>query len=305
MPTQPTLRLFLLINTMKRDIHMNANHRHDGAQRNGTCVALVDGRYMAWLLGQNQEMVTEALSRQSLTQVLSALLHQAGVSADVARVYWYTDKADGQTPPDQVVRMVLPHPADGGTSMLRALSADLHKLASRHACDHVLVASDDERLLMAIDDAQLHGVAVHLLADEAARQMDQLAKDDPGWARLLAQADRRIVLHPQAMRDLTQGRAPTGMAMGGAAPTPAPAVDPEVVRVALQEVIDAWWNDEPEDLREDLRDELQASRGLPQELDRHLLLRVRKVLDRTLSFNEKKTLRDLVRTKVLGVTVEE
>ena len=266
-------------------------------------MALVDGRYMAWLLGQNQEMVTEALSRQSLAPVLTALLHQAGVTADVARVYWYTDKADGQNPPDQVVRMVLPHPADGGTSMLRALSADLHKLASRHACDHVLVASDDERLLMAIDDAQLHGVAVHLLADEAARQMDQLAKDDPGWARLLAQADRRIVLHPQAMRDLTQGRAPSGM--GAAAPAPTPAADPEVVRVALQEVIDAWWNDEPEDLREDLREELQNSRGLPQELDRHLLLRVRKVLDRTLSFNEKKTLRDLVRTKVLGVTAEE
>jgi hypothetical protein len=266
-------------------------------------MALVDGRYMAWLLGQNQEMVTEALSRQSLAPVLSALLHQAGVAADVARVYWYTDKADGQNPPDQVVRMVLPHPADGGTSMLRALSADLHKLASRQACDHVLVASDDERLLMAIDDAQLHGVSVHLLADEAARQMDQLAKDDPGWARLLAQADRRIVLHPQAMRDLTQGRSPSGM--GAAAPAPTPAADPEVVRVALQEVIDAWWNDEPEDLREDLREELQNSRGLPQELDRHLLLRVRKVLDRTLSFNEKKTLRDLVRTKVLGVTAEE
>jgi hypothetical protein len=198
--------------------------------------------------------------------------------------------------------MVLPHPADGGTSMLRSLSADLQKLASRHACDHVLVASDDERLLMAIDDAQLHGVSVHLLADEAARQMDQLSKDDPGWARLLAQADRRIVLHPQAMRDLTQGRAPSGM---GAAPAPTPAVDPEVVREALQEVIDAWWTDEPEDLREDLREELQGSRGLPQELDRHLLLRVRKVLDRTLSFNEKKTLRDLVRTKVLGVTAEE
>ena len=160
---------------------MNSHHRFDGAQRQGTCMALVDGRYMAWLLGQNQEMVTEALSRQSLAPVLSALLHQAGVAADVTRVYWYTDKADGQNPPDQVVRMVLPHPADGGTSMLRALSADLHKLASRHACDHVLVASDDERLLMAIDDAQLHGVSVHLLADEAARQMDQLAKDDPGW----------------------------------------------------------------------------------------------------------------------------
>ena len=82
---------------------MNSHHRHDGAQRQGTCMALVDGRYMAWLLGQNQEMVTEALSRQSLAPVLSALLHQAGVAADVLRgayrfgVYGPSDAAEHVT----------------------------------------------------------------------------------------------------------------------------------------------------------------------------------------------------------------
>ena len=217
---------------MKNETRTPHPRKEIAPARAGRCIALIDSNYMAWLVRQSPEANAEPenYNRVALLPTLAHALKQAGLNVDVQRVYWYTDKADGQNPPDQVVRMVLPHPADGGTSMLRALSADLHKLASRQACDHVLVASDDERLLMAIDDAQLHGVAVHLLADEAARQMDQLAKDDPGWARLLAQADRRIVLHPQAMRDLTQGRAPSGMSMGAAAPAPAPAADPEVVR---------------------------------------------------------------------------
>jgi hypothetical protein len=77
-----------------------------------------------------------------------------------------------------------------------------------------------------------------------------------------------------------------------------------VVRVKLQEVVDAWWDDEPEDLREDLRDELHGSQGLPQEVDRHMLLRVRRALDRPLSFPEKKMLREMVRGRVLGVSEE-
>jgi hypothetical protein len=55
-------------------------------------------------------------------------------------------------------------------------------------------------------------------------------------------------------------------------------------------------------LREDLREELQVSRGIPQEVDRQMLLQVRKALDRTLSFQEKKLLRDMVRATVLGET---
>jgi len=57
-------------------------------------------------------------------------------------------------------------------------------------------------------------------------------------------------------------------------------------------------------LREDLRDELRGSHGIPQEVDRHMLLRVRRALDRPLSFPEKKILREMVRNKVLGITEE-
>jgi hypothetical protein len=174
------------------------------------------------------------------------------------------------------------------------MGADLKRLSERGAADHLLVGSDDERLLTLIDEAQLHGVCVHLLADEAARNMHQLNRDDPGWARLLSQADQRVVIGAQvAARE--SGAARHSNSMHAVA-----NVDPEQLREQLNTVIQTWWDDEPEDLREELREELQNTRGIPQEVDRQLLLGVRRVLERALSFQEKKLLREMVRERVLG-----
>ena len=152
------------------------------------------------------------------------------------------------------------------------------------------MASDDERFLTTIDEAQLSGVSVHLLADESARNMPQMVRTDPGWARLLAQGDRRVVVNSQALADMLQGKLPLGMGLA--------LEDVEELRKSMHEVITAWWADEPEDLREDLRDALQVSRGIPQEVDRQLLLRMRQRLARALSLPEKKMLRETLRAVV-------
>ena len=106
----------------------------------------------------------------------------------------------------------------------------------------------------------------------------------------LAQADRRVVVNSQILADLLQGKLPVGMGLA--------VEDVEELRQSMQEVITAWWADEPEDLREDLRDALQVSRGIPQEVDRQLLLRMRQRLTRALSLPEKKMLRETLRTVV-------
>jgi hypothetical protein len=144
--------------------------------------------------------------------------------------------------------------------------------------------------LATIDEAQLSGLSVHLLADESARNMPQMVRTDPGWARLLTQADRRVVVNSQALADMLQGKLSTGMGPAGE--------DVEELRKSMHEVITAWWADEPEDLREDLRDALQISRGIPQEVDRQLLLRMRQRLARALSLPEKKMLRETLRQVV-------
>jgi hypothetical protein len=272
---------------MKR--HHSSRSAGHGAE---TCIALVDARFLAWLQGQND---APALPRAQLNGALTHALASAGIDAQLRRVYWYSDATDDATVDSQISRWVQPHSQDGGVSMLRALGADLKRLAERQACEHLLVASDDERLLSLIDDAQLHGVSVHLLADEAAQNMPQLQHDDPGWARLLAQADQRVVFSANSLRDSAAPRHAKGSVQAS------PALEPQVLREQLNTVIQTWWADEPEDLREDLREELHNSRGIPQEVDRQLLLAARRVLERALSFHEKKLMREMVREVVLGV----
>jgi hypothetical protein len=273
---------------MKRDYF---SHNVSSDRRSGTCMALIDGRFLIWMAQQGAVGATgESVNRQGLLSLLSQALVHAGLDVDLRRIYWYSDRSDGLIIDDQIVRLVQTHDADGGASLLRSLGHDLKQLAEHHACDHVLVASDDERFLATIDEAQLSGVSVHLLADESARNMPQMVRTDPGWARLLAQGDRRVVVNSQALADMLQGKLPTGMGVA--------LEDVEELRQSMHEVITAWWADEPEDLREDLRDALQVSRGIPQEVDRQLLLRMRQRLARALSLPEKKMLRETLRAVV-------
>jgi hypothetical protein len=278
---------------MKRDYfsHNTPSDRRFGDHRSGTCMALIDGRFLIWMAQQGAVGATgESVNRQGLLGLLSQALANAGLDVDLRRIYWYSDRSDGLIIDDQIVRLVQTHDADGGASLLRSLGHDMKQLAEHHACDHVLVASDDERFLATIDEAQLSGVSVHLLADESARNMPQMVRTDPGWARLLAQGDRRVVVNSQALADMLQGKLPTGMGLA--------LEDVEELRKSMHEVITAWWAEEPEDLREDLRDALQVSRGIPQEVDRQLLLRMRQRLARALSLPEKKMLRETLRVVV-------
>jgi hypothetical protein len=260
-------------------------------------MALIDGRFLIWMAQQGAAGAAgESVNRQGLLSLLSQALSHAGLEVDLRRIYWYSDRSDGVIIDDQIVRLVQSHDADGGASLLRSLGHDLKQLAEHHACDHVLVASDDERFLATLDEAQLRGLSVHLLADESARNMPQMARTDPGWARLLAQGDRRVVVNAQALADMLQGKQPTSMGMV--------VEDAQELRTSMHEVITAWWIDEPEDLREDLRDALQINRGVPQEVDRQLLLRMRQRLARALSLPEKKMLRETLRAVVAVPTVQ-
>jgi hypothetical protein len=257
------------------------------------CIALIDARFLVWLAQHTQTGAKKsALNRLGLAAFLSETLFNSGLNVEVQRIYWYTEEAEALDVDGQIVRKVLSHDLDGGVSLLRGLSQDLRQLAKNKACKHVLLATDDERFLMAIDEAQLTGMSVHIVADEVARNMPKLHQTDPGWGRLLSQADRRIVVQPKALAEMLQG--------GGDKDAQAIQEDPEVVRQSITEVIVSWWDDEPEDKREELRDALHISRGIPQEVDRQLLLRMRHRLTRALSLQEKKMLREIFRAVALG-----
>jgi hypothetical protein len=285
---------------MKSENRSGHPRKEHAVQRSGKCIAMIDSHYMAWLLKQESEEDSDAVNRQALIPALSQALKSGGLNLDIQRVYWYTDAHEEQYISDQIVRLIGPDEGEGSDALLQVMSSDIKRLSENKACDHFLIASDDDRILGLVDEAQLRGIGVHLLADESARHMDQLASADPEWCRLLAQADRRIFLQTAGIRDLTH----TVKATPAAAPTPAPPLDPETMRIKLLEIVGGWWSDEPQDIQDDLRDELLNNQGIPQEVDRHLLLRVRKALERPLSFPEKKMLREMVRNTVLGIQAD-
>ena len=194
---------------MKREYFSHTSkdgNRKQGAASDGQCIALVDARFLVWLAQHTQSgPKQDAVNRNGMAQFLGDALSHAGLDVDVKRIYWYSEENESLDVDGQIVRKVLSHDLDGGVSLLKTLGQDLRQLAVNKACDHLLLATDDERFLTVIDDAQLTGLCVHILADEAARNMPKLHQTDPGWGRLLSQADQRILVQPKALLEILQG----------------------------------------------------------------------------------------------------
>jgi hypothetical protein len=281
---------------MKRDYFSHSSkdgHRQSIDPAGGSCIALIDARFLVWLAQHTQSgPKQDALNRYGIAQFLTGALAHAGLDVNIKRIYWYAEENESMDVDGQIVRKVLSHDTDGGISLLKSLGQDLRRLAESKACDHVLLATDDERFLSGIDEAQLAGLQVHILADDAASNMHQLHQTDPGWGRLLSQADRRVVVQSKSLADMLQSAASKEASQA--------QEDPQVVKDAITDVIVSWWDDEPEDRREELRDALHISRGIPQEVDRQLLLRMRHRLTRALSLSEKKLLREVFRAVAFG-----
>lgn len=275
----------------------------------GATVALVDERYLGWLTSQHT--TREAVVQwPALVPVLGSLLRHHG-GGGLLRACVYSERAPGALVDDVLVRHVPPHAVDGGWGLVRAMGLELVQLAQRGACNQVWVACDDERLTPYIDEAQWAGIKVVMVVDEATLDTQRLRNDDPSWARLLAQADRRVALPETAWAALGtpgyQWAAPepllsemgeNNLVPGGEHPPEGPPTDDW--RQQVLEVIQAWWAEETPHAKEDLHEEMQTIQGVPPETDRHLLLRVRRSLSRTLSFHEKKAMREMIRATVMA-----
>lgn len=256
------------------------------------CVALVDARYLRWLAAMDEadDNSPAPLNRERLNELLRQTLHKSGVQAALLRTYWYTDSDDQQVVDDQTVRMLPLHDTDG-SALVRQLSADLQALVASRRVDAVLIASDDDRLVSVMDATKLAGVSLCLLVDERAQDMGRLATQDPNWARMLRDGDRRVVV-----RSADLGHALEGMGGGGTATRDNDATESE-----LQEVVQGWWQALDQDEQQAVREELPALRGLPPEIDRELLLRAKNKVRRGLNFNEKRILRSCARQVGLGI----
>lgn len=269
------LRLVLFIAWATSAPDHNMNFRKPPTQRDRS-VALLDARYLSWLAHGAR------VNRHGVAHMVARALDGAGLPSLLMRTYWYSDRDDGQTLDDQTQRLVPHYDVDGGAAVASAIAADVLALAQRGACDTVVIASDDDRLVSAMEEAKLYGMRVCVLGDEAMSDLSALAEEDASSARLLRQADRRLLINTAS---LGQG--------GGAAKEVSDAWP------RVQEMVNAWWTERDPDEAAVLQQMLQSSHGLPQDLDRLMLARARAALGRTLDISEKRQLRSLVRDAVL------
>jgi hypothetical protein len=265
-------------------------------------VALLDARFVRWLAHlDDAEAAAPGLTRAHLASVVSRALDQAHLRRSLHRIYWYTESDDRTVVDDQTVRL-LPAEEGDGVHLVRQMSADIAALLAGGRIDLLVIGSDDDRLTSVIDAAKLAGVTVCLLADERALAMPRLLQQDPNWARLLREADRRLVVRSSELAQALSPDGPLAPAASsepGANPLPRRPFD---LDVQLQPVVETWWADLPSDAREALQEELPALRGLPPEVDRELLLRGKNALGRALNFHEKRSLRAQARNVALGMT---
>lgn len=292
--------------------HKSANASFSASE--AIAVALLDARFIRWLAHlDDADSPTTALSRSHLAPGLARALDQAHLRRALRRIYWYAEVDDRAVVDDQTLRLVPADDGDGAT-LVRQMAADIAALVAGGRVDLLLVGSDDDRLMPAIDAAKLAGLTVCLLVDERGLAMPRLMQQDPNWARLLREADRRLVIRsadlaqalshsPSAEGRMSQGSGSASAGLEGAgqaggeftAPRYAPVHEAE-----LRAVVDAWWQDQSEDERAALRDELPSLRGLPPEVDREMLLRGKNALARALNFHEKRSLRAHARAVALG-----
>ena len=273
----------------RRPAFRPARHQAGPAERQAV---LVDARFWAWLNDEESDRDRTAEAQQAFHELVAA--H----GARLVRTLWYSDQdAEGQGPGVQH-RRVPSNAQDQGVSMLRAMAQDLQAMALHRAVDRVLLVSDDDRLLLAVDHAQRCGLMVDMLVDADSQDLKALRADEPGWASLLLQADRLLVLGSQ---EAHEARARSHRPRNGLS-EPRQRREPPSAEASgiIEDEVLKWWDDEAPEQRDTWRQEVQAARGIPQELDRQLLLRISRRLGQALSPAEKSAMRYQVRVQVLG-----
>jgi hypothetical protein len=272
-----------------------------GAPSGGRAVALLDARYLRWMarLDESDAENPPQLMRERMNELVQQALNRGMGRLNLLRLYWYAEVDDRQVCNDQTLRLLAAADVDG-SALVRQLSADVQALVASGRVDAVLIGSDDDRLLPVIEAAKMAGVAVSLLADERALNMPRLMQQDPNWARLLREADRRVIVRSAELAQVLTSVPTLGSPMDEVNLSGLPSMSAEGFEQALQAVVQAWWAEQAEDDREGLREELPLQRGLPSEVDRDLLLRGKNAMGRALNFHEKRILRSQAREVALG-----
>jgi hypothetical protein len=223
------------------------------------------------------------------------------------RIYWYDGTNSGPTPAhlamaylDNIkLRLGFVNQSGEQKGVDGLIFSDITTLARNHAISDALLLAGDEDLRIGVQQAQEHGIRVHLLGVEP--------RDPSGnqSAALQREADTRRQLDAATLGQFLFRREYSGITAGE--PESASA-DPDTAHnlARMQELAGEFASTLDAPQRE-LILALPERTPLPHELDRELLLRASELLGRKLEESEKRTLRGALRcavTQVSGAAID-
>jgi uncharacterized LabA/DUF88 family protein len=241
------------------------------------------------------------LANAEFAQYLAQVAETIG-GCPLLRIYWYDGTNSGPTAAhlamaylDNVkLRLGFVNQSGEQKGVDGLIFSDLTNLARNRAISDALLLAGDEDLRVGVQQAQEHGIRVHLLGVEP--------KDPSGnqSAALQREADTRRQLDAAALGQFLFRREYAGTPVAEAE---AAAVDADVAHnlARMQELANEYAATLDTTQRE-LILALPERTPLPHELDRELLLRASELLGRKLEEAEKRTLRGALRNAVNTTT---
>ena len=241
------------------------------------------------------------LANAEFAQYLAQVAETIG-GCPLLRIYWYDGTNSGPTAAhlamaylDNVkLRLGFVNQSGEQKGVDGLIFSDLTNLARNRAISDALLLAGDEDLRVGVQQAQEHGIRVHLLGVEP--------KDPSGnqSAALQREADTRRQLDAVALGRFLFRREYAGTPVAEAE---AAAVDADVAHnlARMQELANEYAAT-LDTTQRGLILALPERTPLPHDLDRELLLRASELLGRKLEETEKRTLRGALRVAVTAAT---
>jgi hypothetical protein len=238
--------------------------------------------------------------RLANAEFVQYLAHRAEAvgGCPLLRIYWYDGTNSGPTAAhlamaylDNVkLRLGFVNQSGEQKGVDGLIFSDLTNLARNNAISDALLLSGDEDLRVGVQQAQEHGIRVHLLGIEP--------RDSSGnqSAALQREADTRAQLDAEVLGQFLTRREYTGTPLAEA-DTATPDADAAHNLARMQELASEFAAT-LDSLQRELILALPERTPLPHELDRELLLRASELLGRKLEEAEKRTLRAALRNTV-------
>jgi hypothetical protein len=229
---------------------------------------------------------------------------EAIAGCPLLRIYWYDGTNSGPTPAhlamaylDNVkLRLGFVNQSGEQKGVDGLIFSDLTNLARNHAISDAMLLAGDEDLRVGVQQAQEHGIRVHLLGveprDPAGNQSAALQRESDTRRQLDAATLGQFLFRREYASAVATLQAGVGE----------PANEDTAHNLARMQELAGEFAATLEAGQRELILSLPERTPLPHDLDRELLLRASELLGRKLEETEKRTLRGALRNAVTAAT---